>query len=74
MSYTRNERIPTMCDSSWALATTSAISDRINIARNRTWPDQTISPQVVINCKAGGSCSGGNPFDVYAYGYRAGLP
>ncbi len=63
-----------MCDSSWVFATTSAIADRINIARKRAWPDQSISPQVVINCKAGGSCSGGNPFDVYAYGHNSGLP
>jgi cathepsin X len=41
------------------------MADRINIARNRTWPDMTLSPQVIINCFAGGSCDGGNAIEVY---------
>lgn len=34
----------------------------------------TISPQVIINCKAGGSCGGGNPGEVYVYANRHGIP
>jgi cathepsin X len=34
----------------------------------------TLSPQVIINCEAGGSCSGGNPIDVYIFGHNTGIP
>ena len=41
------------------MAAASALSDRINIARNRTWPDILLSTQYFINCKLGGTCNGG---------------
>ena len=34
----------------------------------------TLSPQVIINCKAGGSCNGGNPKEVYVYAHKNGVP
>ena len=34
----------------------------------------TLSPQVIINCKAGGSCNGGNPVEVYIYAKNHGVP
>ncbi len=34
----------------------------------------TLSPQVIINCKAGGSCNGGNPKEVYVYAHQHGIP
>ena len=33
-----------------------------------------LSPQVIINCNAGGSCSGGDPHGVYEYLAEQGLP
>jgi cathepsin X len=75
LSWTRNQHLPQYCGSCWAHATTSSLSDRINIVRNRTWPDMNLSPQVLINCHPGGAtCGGGNPMDVYAYAKQYGIP
>lgn len=75
LSINRNQHIPTYCGSCWAMAATSALSDRINIARNRTWPDILLSTQYFINCKMGGSCSGGSSLSLYHYAHlSAGVP
>lgn len=34
----------------------------------------TLSPQVIINCHAGGSCYGGNPAGVYKFAHDHGIP
>lgn len=74
LSWNKNQHIPVYCGSCWAQAATSSIADRINIARNRTWPDVSLSPQVIINCQAGGSCNGGMSSLVYAYAKSSGIP
>ena len=36
------------------MSSTSALSDRIKIARNATYPDVQIATQVVLNCGTAG--------------------
>jgi cathepsin X len=50
----RSQLVPNFCGSSWAFAVTSSLSDRIKIARNASWPDINISPQVLISCVSDG--------------------
>lgn len=75
LSFNRNQNLPKHCGSCWAHASTSALADRINIARNRTFPDIALSVQAVINCGVGGgSCEGGNPLSVYRFAHNTGIP
>jgi hypothetical protein len=74
ISFTRNQHKPNNCCSCWVQGTISALNDRINILRNNRWPQIALSSQVVINCNSGGSINGGNPMDVYEYGYINGIP
>ena len=74
LSWTRNQHIPQYCGSCWAHGTTSSIADRVNIQRGNKFPQSAISPQVLINCDAGGDCNGGNPISVYEFCHTKGLP
>jgi len=70
LSWTRNQK---NCSSGWAEATTSALADRINIARNSTFPPLALSVQALINCGVG-SCEAGNPTAVHEYALSHGIP
>lgn len=74
LSWNTNQHAPHHCGACWAKATTSSLADRINIKAKRTDLIIALNPQVVINCKGGGSCSGGNPAKVYEFAHTAGIP
>jgi len=74
VSWTTNQNVPHYCDSCWAFAPTSALADRFMILSKRSDLTFALNPQALINCKAGGSCQGGNPAEVYEFAHIHGIP
>lgn len=68
-----NQHIPQYCGSCWAVGSTSALSDRIRIARKGAWPDVLLAAQNAVYCLALG-CDGGNAGTVYRRAHTHGFP
>jgi len=74
-TVSRNQHLPSYCQSSWAFSVTAMVGSRIKIARGNSWPEIDLSPQVLLNCaSAAGSCDGGNPELALEYVKSIGLP
>jgi cathepsin X len=66
LTQIKQQHDPQYCGSCWAQGSTSALSDRIKIARNAQWPDINLSVQLIISCEQkDDGCHGGNA--SYAY-------
>jgi len=74
LSWTVNQHIPVYCGSCWAQGTLAALADRFNIHAGDKFPLLALSVQAIINCRAGGSCEGGNPAGVYEFAANVGVP
>jgi cathepsin X len=71
LTYMKNQHIPEYCGACWAFAATSALSDRIKIMRNATFPDIMISPQVLLSCSMeNDGCHGGYGYSAYHWIYK----
>ena len=74
-SWTVNQHIPIYCGSCWAQAATASLADRFNILKKDLTPTPVaLNPQVIVNLQAGGSCNGGDPYAVFAFAHRHGIP
>ena len=75
LTIVRSNLVPFYCGSCYAFAATSALSDRIKIARNAAWPDIYISPQVLISCSdSNNGCSGGSALSAYTWMHDNDIP
>lgn len=68
LGTTKNQHLPHYCQSGWAFAATSSISDRIAILRGGHFPEIDLSPQVLLTCNLqAGGCNGDTPLSAYSW-------
>eukprot|EP00928_Gymnodinium_smaydae_P072725 TRINITY_DN56027_c0_g1_i1.p1 TRINITY_DN56027_c0_g1~~TRINITY_DN56027_c0_g1_i1.p1 ORF type:complete len:693 (+),score=91.86 TRINITY_DN56027_c0_g1_i1:108-2186(+) len=71
----RNQHIPLYCGACYSFGSTSALGDRIRIARGGVGREVNIAMQVVLNCDmVDFGCSGGDHMSVYKFIKEHGVP
>lgn len=73
----KNQHIPSYCGSCWAQAVTSALSDRINLRRNNSFPRTVVAAQALVNCVTANEtagCRGGDPTAANSWMQENGAP
>ena len=75
-SLSRNQHIPNYCGACWSFAATSALDDRIRLARGKTASRQVdLAMQVILNCDTyDDGCHGGDPLTAYKFVHEHRLP
>lgn len=81
MTTIRNQHIPVYCGSCWAMGSSSALADRLNIMQVRAggvMSENMLSVQAILSCgndETGcGTCNGGDDGPVYKYAKETGIP
>lgn len=68
LTQLKNQHIPNYCGSCWAQGSTSALSDRISIMRNATFPEINVNVQQILDCDMeDDGCHGGDHLTAYKY-------
>jgi cathepsin X len=77
----RNQHIPVYCGSCWAMGSSSALSDRLNIMQSKAGKvlsENMLSVQAILSCgndiTGCGTCNGGDDGPVYKYAKEYGIP
>ena len=61
LTQNRNQNVPNYCNSGWAFAIASSISDTIKIMREAAFPDANINVQSLLDCDTtNNGCQGGD--------------
>eukprot|EP01083_Nonionella_stella_P284187 967311_1 len=73
-TWNRNQHMPNYCGACWAMASTSALNDRIAIQYKNQFPEWDLAPQVLLDCDTSNDgCHGGDPDAAYEYMVKNGI-
>eukprot|EP00741_Cyanophora_paradoxa_P024034 tig00021721_g23209.t1 len=75
LTQNSQQHLPNYCGGCWVFSSVQALSDRIHIARNASYPAITLAHQVMLNCQDCGDCEeGGDAMCVLGFARKHGIP